>query len=82
MGFCHRTESDLFLFLLRNTKVISPLGVRIKEHFEDSNILIEEINDDGIDDIPPWELSSPIVDLTLHSSPKSDIHNNEYRQRF
>ena len=28
---------------LRNTKVISPLGVRIKEHLEDSNILIEEI---------------------------------------
>ena len=67
---------------LRNTKVISPLGVRIKEHLEDSNILIEEINDDGIYDIPPWELSSPIVNLTLHSSPKSDTHNTEYRQRF
>ena len=67
---------------LRNTKVISPLGVRIKEHLEDSNILIEEINHDDIYDIPPWELSSPFVNLTLHSSPKSDTHDNEYRQRF
>ena len=67
---------------LRNAKVISPLGVRIKEHLENSNILIEEINDDDIYDIPPWELSSPIVNLTLHSSPKSDTHNTEYRQRF
>ena len=65
---------------LGNTKVISPLGVRIKEHLEDSNILIEEINDDDIYDIPPWELSSPIVNLTLHSSLKSDTHNNEYKK--
>ena len=35
---------------IRNTKVIPPL---VKEHLEGSNILIEEINDDDIYDIPP-----------------------------
>ena len=51
---------------MRNTKVIRPLGIRIKEHLEGSNILIEDINDDDIYDIPPRELSSPTVKLTLH----------------
>ena len=67
---------------MRNTKVIRPLGIRIKEHLEGSNILIEDINDDDIYDIPPWELSSSTVNLTLHSSSKSETHNSEYRQRF
>ena len=67
---------------IRNTKVIPPLGIRIKEHLEGSNILIEEINDNGSYDIPPWELFSPTVNLTLHSSSKSETHNSEYRQRF
>ena len=65
---------------IRNTKVIPPLGIRIKEHLEGSNILIEEINDDDIYDIPPWELYSPTVNLTLHSSYKNETHNSEYRQ--
>ena len=64
---------------IRNTKVIPPLGIRIKEHLEGSNILIEEINDD-IYDIPPWELYSPTVNLTLHSSYKNETHNSDYRQ--
>ena len=67
---------------MRNTKVIPPLGIRIKEHLEGSNILIEVINDDDIYDTPPWELSSPTVNLTLHSSSKSETLNSEYRQRF
>ena len=67
---------------LRNTKVISPLGIRIKEHLQGSNILIDEINEDDIYDIPPWELSSPTINLTLHSSSKSETHNSEFRQRF
>ena len=67
---------------MRNTKVTPPLGIRIKEHLEGSNILIEEINDDDIYDIPPWELASPSVNLTLHRSSKSETHNSEYRQRF
>ena len=67
---------------LRNTKVISPLGIRIKEHLQGSNILIDEINEDDIYDIPPWELSSPTINLALHSSSKSDTHNSEFRQRF
>ena len=67
---------------LRNTKVISPLGIRIKEHSQGSNILIDEINEDDIYDIPPWELSSPTINLTLLSSSKSETHNSEFRQRF
>ena len=67
---------------LRNTKVISPLGIRIKDHLQGCNILIDEINDDDIYGIPPWELPSPTVNLALHSSSKSETHNSEYRQRF
>ena len=67
---------------LRNTKVISPLGIRIKDHLQSCNILIDEINDDDIYDIPPWELPSPTVNLALHSSSKSETHSSEYRQRF
>ena len=67
---------------LRNTKVISPLGIRIKEHLQGCNIIIDEINDDDIYDIPPWELPSPTVNLALHSSSKSETHSSEYRQRF
>ena len=67
---------------LRNTKVISPLGIRIKEHLQGSNILIDEINEDDIYDIPPWELSCPTINLTLHSSSKSYTHNSEFRQHF
>ena len=67
---------------LRNTKVISPLGIRIKDHLQGCNIHIDEINDDDIYDIPPWELPSPTVNLALHSSSKSETHNSEYRQRF
>ena len=64
---------------MQNTKVIPSLGIRIKEHLEGSNIIIEEIYDDDIYDIPPWELFSPYVNLTLHSSSKSETHNLEYR---
>ena len=67
---------------LRNTKVISSLGIRIKDHLQSCNILIDEINDDDIYDIPPWELPSPTVNLALHSSSKSETHSSEYRQRF
>ena len=56
-----------------NTKLIR---IRSKEHLEGSNILIGEISDD-INDIPPWEHSSSTVNLTLHSSSKSDTHNSE-----
>ena len=67
---------------LRNTKVIPPLGIRIKEHLQGCNIIIDEINDDDIYDIPSWELPSPTVNLALHSSSKSETHSSEYRQRF
>ena len=67
---------------LRNTKVISPLGIRIKDHLHGCNIPIDEINDDDIYDIPPWELPSPTTNLALHSSSKSETHSSEYRQRF
>ena len=67
---------------LRNTKVFSPLGIRIKERLQGSNILIDEINEDDIYDIPPWELFTPTINLSLHSSSKSDTHNSEFRQRF
>ena len=66
----------------RNTKSIAPLGIRMKEHLENSNILLHQIydNDDYI--IPPWELSSPIIDLTLHSSSKKETTDSVFKQRF
>ena len=66
----------------RNTKSIAPLGIRMKEHLENSNILLHQIydNDDYI--IPPWELSSPIIDLTLHSSSKKETTDSVCKQRF
>ena len=66
----------------RNTKSIAPLGIRMKEHLENSNILLHKIydNDDYI--IPPWELSSPIIDLTLHSSSKKETTDSVFNQRF
>ena len=42
---------------MRNTKVIPPLGIRIKEHLEGSNIIIKEINDDDIYDIILYDLN-------------------------
>ena len=52
-----------------------PLGIRIKEHLQGCNIIIDQINDDDIYDIPPWELPSPTVNLALHSSSKSETHS-------
>ena len=37
-------------------------------------------NDDYF--IPPWELSSPIIDLTLHSSSKKETTDSVFKQRF
>ena len=67
---------------LSHTKVIPPLGIRIKEHFKGCDILIDQINEDDIYDIPPWEISTPTVNLGLHSSSKSETLDSEYRQRF
>ena len=66
----------------RNTKSIAPLGIRMKEHLENSNILLHKIydNDDYI--IPLWGLSSPIIDLTLHSSSKKETTDSVFKQRF
>ena len=54
----------------------------MKEHLENSNILLHQIydNDDYI--IPPWKLSSPIIDLTLHSSYKKETTDSVFKQRF
>ena len=67
---------------LRNTKTITPLGIRMKPHLEDCNINLDQINDDDIYDIPPWELSSPAVNLKIHSTAKSETLESHYKQRF
>ena len=38
---------------LRNTKTILPLGIRIKPHLEDCDIILDQINDDDINNNPP-----------------------------
>ena len=67
---------------LRNTKTISPLGIRMKPHLEDCDIILDQINDDDIYDIPPWELTSPSVNFKIHSTPKSETLESDYKQRF
>ena len=67
---------------LRNTKTISPLGIRMKPHLKDCDIILDQNNDDDIYDIPPWELSSPAVNLKIHSTPKSETLESDYKERF
>ena len=66
----------------RNTKSIPPLGIRIKEHLENCHIPLDEINEDDIYGIPFWELATPDVDLTLHSSSKKESTDADFKQRY
>ena len=52
------------------------------EHLQAGDINLDQVNDEDIYDIPPWELFSPIVNLTLTSTPKSNTLESDYRQRF
>ena len=67
---------------LRNTKTISPLGIRMKPHLEDCDIILYQINDDDIYDIPPWELTSPSNNFKIHCTPKSETLESDKKQRF
>ena len=67
---------------LRNSKTIAPLGIRMKEHLEELGIPLDIISEDDFYDIPPWELSTPNVNLTLHSTSKKDTSDFDYKQRF
>ena len=67
---------------LKNTKITAPLGIRMKEHLEGCDIPLYQINDDDIYDIPPWELSTPTVNLALHSSTKNETSDNDFKQHF
>ena len=52
------------------------------EHLQAGDIHLDQVNDEDIYVIPPWELSSPSVNLTLTSTPKSETSKTNYRQRF
>ena len=67
---------------LKNTKVTAPLGIRMKEHIEECDIQLHQINDDDVYDIPPWELSTPTVNLKLHSTNKKETSDVDFKQRF
>ena len=54
----------------------------MKSHLEDGDIILDEIYDDDIYDIPPLELASPSVNLKNHSMPKSERLESDYKQRF
>ena len=75
-------EPEFVQKYLRNTKTIKPLGIRMMEHLQAGDINLDQVNDEDIYDIPPWELSSPIVNLTLTSTPKRNTLESDYRQRF
>ena len=67
---------------LRYSKTIAPLGIRMKEHIEELGIPLDIISEDDFYDIPPWELSTPNVNITLHSTSKKDTSDFDYKQRF
>ena len=48
----------------RNIKAIAPLGIRMKHHLENCNIVLDEIYENDNYNIPPWELCTPTIDLT------------------
>ena len=52
------------------------------EHLQAGDIQLDLVNDADIYNIPPWELSSPYVNLTLTSTHKSNTLVSDYRQRF
>ena len=67
---------------LRNSKTIAPLGIRMKEHLEELGIPLDIVSEDDFYDIPPWELSTPNVNFTLHSTSRKDTSDFDYKQRF
>ena len=67
---------------LRNTKTIAPFGIRMKEHLEELGIPLDIVSEDDFYDIPPWELVTPNVNITLHSTSKKDTSDFDYKQRF
>ena len=54
----------------------------MKEHIEECDIQLHQINDDDVYDIPPWELSTPTVNLKLHSTNKKETSDVDFKQRF
>ena len=54
----------------------------MKNHLEKCNIILDEIYQDDNYNIPPWELCTPTVDLTLHSTTKNESSKSDYKQRF
>ena len=66
----------------RNIKAIAPLGIRMKHNLENCNIVLDEIYENDNYNIPPWELCTPTIDLTLHSTTKNETSDSDYKQRF
>ena len=54
----------------------------MREHIEECDIQLHQINDDDVYDIPPWELSTPTVNLKLHSTNKKETSDVDFKQRF
>ena len=75
-------EPEFVQKYLRNTKIIKPLGIRMMEHLQAGDIHLDQVNDQDIYDIPPWELSFPSVNLAMTSTSKSETLASDYQQRF
>ena len=67
---------------LRNIKTIKPLVIRMMEHMQAGDIKLDQVNDEDIYDIPLWELSTPTVNLALHSTKKNKTCDVDFKQRF
>ena len=75
-------EPEFIQKYLRNVKSIKPLGIRMMDHLQAGDINLDQVNNEDIYDIPPWELSFPIVNLALTTTSKRQTLESDYRQRF
>ena len=74
VGFFNDHAGDTEVHILD----LTPRALTGVEHLEGCDILIDQINEDDIYDIPPWEISTPTVNLGLHSSSKSETLDSEH----
>ena len=54
----------------------------MKEHLGELGIPLDIVSEDNFYDIPSWELVTPNVNITLHSTSKKDTSDFDYKQRF
>ena len=63
-------------------KAIPPLGIRLQQHVEESDIDLTTIAEYGLLATPPWQLVKPRVNLSLSTHKKSNTNQLIFLQAF